>query len=100
MDWLKKAEEETKKNLEKIQEIIKERYNYSEKVEELREVCSKSENEKIVKLFSDANYCLREWQNGPVLGLNSPGLIISAAEDYKRKLDKLISEINQELFPC
>lgn len=100
MDWLEKAKDEAKKNLEKIQEIIKERYGYSEKMEELQELCKNSENEKIVKLFSDANYCLREWQNGPVLGLNSPGLIISAAENYKKTLDKLISEINQELFPC
>ncbi len=100
MDWLKKAEEETKKNLEKIQEIITERYGYSEKVEELRVLCANSENEKIAKLFSDADYCLHEWQNGPVLGLNSPGLIISAAQEYKKTLDKLIAEINQELFPC
>ncbi|HRY36557.1 MAG TPA: hypothetical protein P5230_01585 [Candidatus Magasanikbacteria bacterium] len=100
MDWLEKAKDEAKKNLEKIQQIIQERYDYSEKVEELREICTKSEKEKVCNLFSDADYCLKEWQNGPVLGLNSPGLIISAAENYKKTLDKLIAEINKELFPC
>ncbi|HNU96573.1 MAG TPA: hypothetical protein PKH95_04140 [Candidatus Magasanikbacteria bacterium] len=100
MNWLEKAKEETIKQVEKIRQLIEDRYSYGEKIDELRELYQKSKNKKITELFSDADSCLKEWQNGPMLSSNSPAMIISAAKEYKKKLNELIAEINQELFPC
>lgn len=100
MNWLEKAKEDTTKQVEKIHQLIEDRYSYGEKIDELRELYEKSENKKIAKLFSDADSCLKEWQNGPMLSSSSPAMIISAAKEYKKKLNELISKINKELFPC
>lgn len=100
MNWLEKAKEETIKQVEKIRQLIEDRYSYGEKIDELRELYQKSENKKITELFSEVDHYLKEWQSGPMLSSSSPAMIISAAKIYKKKLNELIAEINKELFPC
>lgn len=104
MDWLTEAAQKADKNLEKIQEIIKERVDYRTKVEDLCDLCKDLKTEELKELLVGMKKGLENWENGPTLGLNSPAAIITEAGNYKKALDELIKKINeiinQELFPC
>ncbi|MDO9509662.1 MAG: hypothetical protein Q7J14_00050 [Candidatus Magasanikbacteria bacterium] len=100
MSWLEKAKQEMSYDLTKICQLIQDRFSYIEKIDDLRNIYEDVENEKVNQLFFKAKQCLEEWKNGPMFGLNIPRQIISDAENYKKVINALITEINKELFPC